>query len=230
MGRGDRHEWWGSPAAGGVRPERRRPPVGSGWAVARLRYHGRGGRVPVAARPPAPARPAGGLSWGGHRIWFGFTAALIAGMMTACAAGVGEALSAWQTYTLIVVGPVGFFLLQDALRAGRLVASQPGLALSNRLGRRCSARRSAAGRGSSPRSSGRRWSPPALCCWSAPRCCRVRGAKPSRTGATATVPRRDPEPGPRRLGPVPSFSPCRAGPVARRVPVPHTTDVRAGCR
>ncbi|MTD57034.1 hypothetical protein GKO32_24105 [Amycolatopsis sp. RM579] len=63
--------------------------------------------------------------------WFGFTAALVSGLTAAFA--VGKGFQAWQTYALIVIGPAGFFLLQNALRAGRLVASQPGLTLANPL-------------------------------------------------------------------------------------------------
>lgn len=64
-------------------------------------------------------------------IWFGFTAALVSGVTAEFAAGNG--FGAWQTYAIVVAGPAGFFLLQNALRAGRLVASQPGLTLSNPL-------------------------------------------------------------------------------------------------
>jgi hypothetical protein len=34
---------------------------------------------------------------------------------------------------VLVLGPAGFVLLQNALRAGRLVASQPGMTLANPL-------------------------------------------------------------------------------------------------
>lgn len=66
-------------------------------------------------------------------VVFGFTAALVAGMGAAFAAGIGAVFTAWQTYAVVLVGPAGFFLLQNALRAGRLVASQPGLTLANPL-------------------------------------------------------------------------------------------------
>ncbi|MBK1783904.1 DMT family transporter [Prauserella cavernicola] len=66
--------------------------------------------------------------------WFAFTAALVAAVTAALTAGgVVAALSAWQTYGLILAGPAGFFLLQQMLRAGRLEASQPALVLSNPL-------------------------------------------------------------------------------------------------
>ena len=69
----------------------------------------------------------------GTGVVFGYTAVLVAGMTAALASGWGGLLGAWQTYAIIVVGPAGFLLLQNALRAGRLVASQPGLTLSNPL-------------------------------------------------------------------------------------------------
>lgn len=67
-------------------------------------------------------------------VIFGFTAALVAGITAAYGAGgFGAVFTAWQTYAVLVIGPSGFFLLQAALRAGRLVVSQPGLTLSNPL-------------------------------------------------------------------------------------------------
>ncbi len=63
---------------------------------------------------------------------FGFTAALVSAITATYAAHqLRGVLTAWQTYLLIVVGPLFFFLLQQALQAGRLVASQPALTLSN---------------------------------------------------------------------------------------------------
>ena len=67
-------------------------------------------------------------------VAFGFTAALVAGVTSAYGAGGFAAVfTAWQTYAVLVAGPSGFFLLQSALRSGRLVASQPGLTLTNPL-------------------------------------------------------------------------------------------------
>lgn len=63
-------------------------------------------------------------------ISFGYTAALLTGIT---AGGLGNLFVEWQTYALIVAGPLGFFLLQNALQGGRLVASQPGLTLANPL-------------------------------------------------------------------------------------------------
>ncbi|MGB9281529.1 MAG: DMT family transporter [Pseudonocardiaceae bacterium] len=63
---------------------------------------------------------------------FGFTAALVSAITAAYGAHqLRGVFTTWQTYLLIVVGPLFFFLLQQALQAGRLVASQPALTLSN---------------------------------------------------------------------------------------------------
>ncbi len=67
-------------------------------------------------------------------VAFGFTAALVAAMTSAFrTGGIVGVFTTWQTYAVLVIGPSGFFLLQAALRAGRLVASQPGMTLSNPL-------------------------------------------------------------------------------------------------
>lgn len=63
---------------------------------------------------------------------FGLNSALIAGVGASVGSGVGL-FATWQTYAVAVVGPTGFFLLQNALAAGNLVASQPGLTLVNPL-------------------------------------------------------------------------------------------------
>ncbi|MCA1835958.1 MAG: DMT family transporter [Actinobacteria bacterium] len=65
-------------------------------------------------------------------IGFGFIAALVAAIAAAHAAhGIPGVITAWQTYVVIALGPLFFFLLQKALQAGRLVASQPALTISN---------------------------------------------------------------------------------------------------
>lgn len=64
-------------------------------------------------------------------IMFGLTAALLSAVTAAFAGGITGVLTAWQTYVFIVLGPTSFFLLQSALQAGRLVAAQPGLTLSD---------------------------------------------------------------------------------------------------
>ncbi|MFF5986933.1 DMT family transporter [Prauserella flavalba] len=66
-------------------------------------------------------------------MYFGFLAALVSGMAAAFADGIDGVFGAWQTYAVLVAGPSGFLLLQNTLRAGSLVASQPGLTLANPL-------------------------------------------------------------------------------------------------
>lgn len=41
--------------------------------------------------------------------------------------------STWQTYAAIAVGLVSFYLLQNSLNSGLLVATEPGLTLANPL-------------------------------------------------------------------------------------------------
>ncbi len=47
--------------------------------------------------------------------------------------GLGAVLATWQAWAAVVVAAAAFLLLQHALRAGRLVASQPGITLANPL-------------------------------------------------------------------------------------------------
>ncbi|AEA28137.1 hypothetical protein Psed_6023 [Pseudonocardia dioxanivorans CB1190] len=61
---------------------------------------------------------------------FGLNSSLIAGVGAAVSRGDGL-FTTWQTYAVAVVGPVSFFLLQNALESGTLVASQPGFTLTN---------------------------------------------------------------------------------------------------
>ncbi len=61
---------------------------------------------------------------------FGLNSSLIAAV--GAAVGHGDNLFlAWQTYGVAVIAPLSFFLLQNALAAGNLVASQPGFTLTN---------------------------------------------------------------------------------------------------
>jgi drug/metabolite transporter (DMT)-like permease len=64
---------------------------------------------------------------------FGLTAALMKGMVTTFAQGLGTLLSSWQLYGMIATGILGMFLVQSSLNAGRLVAAQPGLTLTDPL-------------------------------------------------------------------------------------------------
>ena len=61
---------------------------------------------------------------------FGLNSSLIAGVGATVGHG-GNLLLTWQTYGVVVIAPTSFFLLQNALAAGNLVASQPGLTLTN---------------------------------------------------------------------------------------------------
>lgn len=83
-----------------------------------------------------------GLASSGHRraallgiatgIGFGLTAALTAAAGAAYHQhGLSGVLLAWQAYAILMIGPLSFYLLQNALGAGSLVASQPGLTLAN---------------------------------------------------------------------------------------------------
>ena len=62
---------------------------------------------------------------------FGMTAALIKGMTTALSRGIGALFASWQLYAMIVAGVGAMFLVQSAMNAGRLVAAQPGLTLTD---------------------------------------------------------------------------------------------------
>lgn len=63
---------------------------------------------------------------------FGLNSSLIAGIGAWVAHG-GNLFLTWQTYGVALIGPTSFFLLQNALAAGNLVASQPGLTVTNPL-------------------------------------------------------------------------------------------------
>jgi drug/metabolite transporter (DMT)-like permease len=62
---------------------------------------------------------------------FGLTAALIKGMTSTFSRGMGVLLTSWQLYGMIVAGAGAMFLVQSAMNAGRLVAAQPGLTLTD---------------------------------------------------------------------------------------------------
>jgi drug/metabolite transporter (DMT)-like permease len=80
-------------------------------------------------RPPTVRAALLGIATG---ITFGLTAVLVKAITAAFAAGgLAAVFTSWQTYLLVVAGPAGFFVLQNALQAGRLVASQPGMTLMN---------------------------------------------------------------------------------------------------
>lgn len=64
----------------------------------------------------------------------GLVAVLVKAVLSAAAVGgIGSVFTTWWTYLLVATVSVGFFLLQSAMQAGRLVASQPGITLANPL-------------------------------------------------------------------------------------------------
>ncbi len=62
---------------------------------------------------------------------FGLTAALMKGMTTTFSQGIGALFTSWELYAMIAAGAFGMFLVQSAMNAGRLIAAQPGLTLSD---------------------------------------------------------------------------------------------------
>lgn len=81
----------------------------------------------AASQPPGAVRAAIlGAATGGA---FGLTAALIKGMTDHFVEGFTAVLGSWQLYAMIVTGLGSLFLLQSAMNAGRLLATQPGLTL-----------------------------------------------------------------------------------------------------
>jgi drug/metabolite transporter (DMT)-like permease len=64
---------------------------------------------------------------------FGLTAALMKSMTAAFERGAMAGFTAWQLYLMIATGALAMFLLQNALQAGRLAASQPALTITDPL-------------------------------------------------------------------------------------------------
>lgn len=74
-----------------------------------------------------------GLYGGAAGMSAGLGAVLVKPVTAVADGGILAVLATWQTWALLVVGTAGFFLLQNAVQAGRLVASQPGITLANPL-------------------------------------------------------------------------------------------------
>jgi drug/metabolite transporter (DMT)-like permease len=84
-----------------------------------------GGTGGSSSRQAALLGVAGGAA-------FGLTAALMKGMTgTFSSGGLGELFTSWQLYGMVAAGILGLFLVQSAMNAGRLIAAQPGLTLSD---------------------------------------------------------------------------------------------------
>jgi drug/metabolite transporter (DMT)-like permease len=79
---------------------------------------------------PAARTASAGIAAG---MMAGLVAVLVKPVTSAAGHGLGAVLGAWQFWTALVVAGAAFLLLQNALRAGRLVASQPGITLANPL-------------------------------------------------------------------------------------------------
>jgi drug/metabolite transporter (DMT)-like permease len=62
-------------------------------------------------------------------LGYGTTAVLF----SAASGGITALATTWQTWTAIAVGLVSFYLLQNSLNSGLLVATEPGLTLANPL-------------------------------------------------------------------------------------------------
>ena len=62
---------------------------------------------------------------------FGLTAALIKGMTNVFSQGMAALMTSWELYAMIAAGVGAMFLVQSAMNAGRLVAAQPGLTLTD---------------------------------------------------------------------------------------------------
>lgn len=82
------------------------------------------------------SRPVGRAAFYGIAagIGSGFVAVIIKIMADALErGGLADVVTTWQSWLLLPVAPIAFITLQNALRAGRLLASQPGLTLGNPL-------------------------------------------------------------------------------------------------
>jgi drug/metabolite transporter (DMT)-like permease len=69
-----------------------------------------------------------GIAGGGA---FGLTAALMKGTTDALAGGIPAVLACWQLYAMAAAGLGALFLVQTAMNAGPLMATQPGLTLAD---------------------------------------------------------------------------------------------------
>lgn len=66
-------------------------------------------------------------------LGFGFTAALMKSAIDRFSAGLDQVVTSWQLYLMVVTGIMSFFLVQNALQAGSLVAAQPPISACDPL-------------------------------------------------------------------------------------------------
>jgi drug/metabolite transporter (DMT)-like permease len=64
---------------------------------------------------------------------YGTTAVLVSAVGVAADRGAAAVFAAWQLYAAVAVGVASFVLLQNALAAGKIMATTPGLTLANPL-------------------------------------------------------------------------------------------------
>ncbi|MFJ8074444.1 DMT family transporter [Streptomyces sp. NPDC096176] len=87
----------------------------------------------IAVSVRLPSAPRAAVVGTATAIGFALTAALMKDALGRLPDGVGALLSTWQPYAAVVLGLGSFVLLQVALRAGSLAASQPALTLGDAL-------------------------------------------------------------------------------------------------
>ncbi len=90
------------------------------------RQRGRAG--PGAGRKSAFRAAMLGVAAGAQ---FGLTATLMKSATGTLSQGIGVLFTSWQVYGMVASGLLGMFLLQSAMNAGRLIAAQPGITLSD---------------------------------------------------------------------------------------------------
>lgn len=92
------------------------------------------GRRGLPWRPSTPSSGRRGSAYGvAAGCQFGLTAALMKGAMSRYEQGFAAIFTSWHLYAMMAAGILGMFLLQSAMRAGVLLAAQPGLTLSDPL-------------------------------------------------------------------------------------------------
>ncbi|MGW4553538.1 DMT family transporter [Streptomyces sp. NPDC004365] len=102
------------------------------WLMAGGAVLGLAALLVVAARPVKGA-PRAALLGLASAVSFAATAALLKEVMGRLAQDPGTVLAQWPPYATVGIGTVAFLLLQSALRAGTLTASQPALTLGDAL-------------------------------------------------------------------------------------------------
>jgi len=102
------------------------------WTVALALSVASVGCCLLAARRIKQEEYKGALLGIGTGISFGVAASLLkAAMLILTQTGIGSIFGAWQLYVAMATGLFAFWLLQRALRTGKLVASQPGITLAD---------------------------------------------------------------------------------------------------